>query len=55
MVRRGFVVILLVLLSVRMTEVDVSWSDLTEGQNELRASADWRVSYDANGALVAQR
>jgi hypothetical protein len=39
MVRRGFVVILLVLLAVRMTEVDVSWSDLTEGQNELRASA----------------
>ena len=39
MVRRGFVVILLVLLAVRMTEVDVSWSDLTEGENELRASA----------------
>jgi hypothetical protein len=39
MVRRGFIVILLVLLAVRMTEVDVSWSDLTEGQNELRASA----------------
>jgi hypothetical protein len=39
MVRRGFVVILLVLLSVRMTEVDVSWSDLTEAENELRASA----------------
>jgi hypothetical protein len=39
MVRRGFIVILLVLLAVRMTEVDVSWTDLTEGQNELRASA----------------
>ena len=38
MVRRGFVVMLLVLLAVRMTEVDVSWSDLTEAQNELRAS-----------------
>ena len=38
MVRRGFIVMLLVLLAVRMTEVDVSWSDLTEGQNELRAS-----------------
>ncbi len=37
-IRRGFVVMLLVLLAVRMTEVDVSWSDLTEGQNELRAS-----------------
>jgi hypothetical protein len=39
MVRRGFIVMLLVLLAVRMTEVDVSWSDLTEAQNELRASA----------------
>jgi hypothetical protein len=39
MVRRGFIVILLVLLAVRMTEVDVSWSDLSEGENELRASA----------------
>jgi hypothetical protein len=39
MVRRGFVAILLVLLAVRVIEVDVSWSDLTEGQIELRASA----------------
>jgi hypothetical protein len=39
MVRRGFVVMLLVLMAVRMIEVDVSWSDLTNAQNELRASA----------------
>ncbi len=38
MVRRGFVVMLLVLLAGRMIEVDVSWSDLTNAQNELRAS-----------------
>jgi hypothetical protein len=36
MVRRGFVVVLLVLLAGRMAEVDVSWSDLTEAQGELR-------------------
>jgi hypothetical protein len=38
MVRRGFIVMLLVLLAARMIEVDVSWSDLTNEQNELRAS-----------------
>ena len=39
MVRRGFIVMLLVLLAARMIEVDVSWSSLTNAQNELRASA----------------
>jgi hypothetical protein len=38
LVRRGFIVMLLVLLAARMIEVDVSWSDLTNSQNELRAS-----------------
>lgn len=38
LVRRGFIVMLLVLLAARMIEVDVSWSDLTNDSNELRAS-----------------
>jgi hypothetical protein len=37
-VRRGFIVMLLILLAARMIEVDVSWSDLTNAENELRAS-----------------
>jgi hypothetical protein len=38
-VRRGLTVMLLVVLAARMIEVDVSWSELTNEQNELRASA----------------
>jgi len=38
LVRRGFIVVLLLLLAARTIEVDVSWSDLTNGENELRAS-----------------
>jgi hypothetical protein len=38
LVRRGFIVMLLVLLAARMIEVDVSWSDLTDNTNELRSS-----------------
>jgi hypothetical protein len=39
LVRRGFIVLLLLLLAARMIEVDVSWSDLTSTQNELKNSA----------------
>lgn len=38
LVRRGFIVMLLVLLAARMVEVDVSWSDLSNSASELRSS-----------------
>lgn len=38
LVRRGFIVILLVLLAARMIEVDVSWSELSNSANDVRNS-----------------
>jgi hypothetical protein len=38
LVRRGFIVLLLVLLAARMIEVDVTWSELTNSANDLRNS-----------------
>jgi hypothetical protein len=38
LVRRGFIVMLLVLLAARMIEVDVSWSELTNSANDVRNS-----------------
>lgn len=38
LVRRGFIVMLLVLLAARMIEVDVTWSELTNSASDLRNS-----------------
>jgi hypothetical protein len=38
LVRRGFIVMLLVLLAARMIEVDVSWSELSNSANDVRNS-----------------
>jgi hypothetical protein len=38
LVRRGFIALVLILLGVRLIEVDVAWSNLSTSTNELRAS-----------------
>lgn len=38
LVRRGFIALVLILLTVRLIEVDVAWSNLSTSTNELRAS-----------------